>query len=289
MAEPEGPQVAELGPFTTYLAEQVSDIEEIRKAMENRYRIFIKPLDEADEDGGRRGQGFPPQDPDVIRMRELLDGGKRLAMVEMVSGDKRRAVVPVPGIITYEQIAVKQLEDNMKNSPWWPWLQTAPGVGAKTLARLLAAIRDPRWHYEGDRRRTLAELRSYCGMDVTDDGTAPRRMRGVKVNWNPEARIRLWVIGGTCLKYTGTSRYKDTYYAAREHHEAAVHKGPCPRCGPKGNPATTGSPLSKGHIHARATRAMTKHVLRDLWLEARRLRGEQVTVEPPEPGLRPAA
>lgn len=50
---------------------------------------------------------------------------------------------------------------------------------------------------------------------------------------------------------------------------AAVHQMPCIRCGPAGKPAPAGSPLSDGHKHARALRAVAKAVLKNMWREAR--------------------
>lgn len=45
------------------------------------------------------------------------------------------------------------------------------------------------------------------------------------------------------------------------------------RRGTKNRPAPIGTPLSAGHQHARALRAMGNEILRDLWREARRLHG----------------
>lgn len=58
--------------------------------------------------------------------------------------------------------------------------------------------------------------------------------------------------------------YDDT----RAKYADAVHAVPCVRCGPAGQPAPTDSPLSAGHQHARALRAIAKTILRDLWREA---------------------
>jgi hypothetical protein len=67
------------------------------------------------------------------------------------------------------------------------------------------------------------------------------------------------------------SPYRETYDKTRVKYAEAVHEAPCTRCGPKGHPAAIGTPLSAGHQHARAMRAMSKEILRDLWREARRL------------------
>lgn len=57
------------------------------------------------------------------------------------------------------------------------------------------------------------------------------------------------------------------------------------RCLTSGKPAQPGSPLSKAHIHARGLRAISKAVLKDLWVEAKRLHelpvGDQSQVDNP--------
>jgi len=69
------------------------------------------------------------------------------------------------------------------------------------------------------------------------------------------------------------------YDTTRAKYADVIHNASCVRCGPAGKPALVGSPLSDGHKHARALRAIAKEVLRDLWIEARRLHG--VTDETP--------
>lgn len=66
---------------------------------------------------------------------------------------------------------------------------------------------------------------------------------------------------------------RDTYDKRKAHTEGRTHAAPCVRCGPKGNPAPVGSPWSDGHRHADALRITSKALLRDLWVEARRIHG----------------
>jgi hypothetical protein len=67
------------------------------------------------------------------------------------------------------------------------------------------------------------------------------------------------------------SPYREVYDATRVKYADAVHTTPCARCGPKNKPAPVGTPLTAGHQHARAIRAMSKEILRDLWRESSRL------------------
>ena len=101
-------------------------------------------------------------------------------------------------------------------------------------------------------------------------GVAPKRQRGAHANWSATAKMRAFLVAESCIKQSGTP-YRTVYDATRAKYADALHAVECIRCGPKGKPAPIGSPLSDGHKHARALRAVAKEVLRDLWREARRI------------------
>jgi hypothetical protein len=100
---------------------------------------------------------------------------------------------------------------------------------------------------------------------------APKRQRGHKSNWNEDARKRAYLIATSCLKQPKGTRYRDVYDATRTKYADALHQSPCLRCGPSGDPAKPGSPLSLPHQHARGLRAIAKALLADLWRESKRL------------------
>jgi len=115
------------------------------------------------------------------------------------------------------------------------------------------------------------------GQDADDTqllvaGVAPSRRKGIKSNWNADAKMRAYLVAESCIKQR-TSSYRVTYDDGRTKYEEAVHPTPCRRCGPSGKPAPEGTPLSAGHQHARALRLVAKAILRDLWIESRNLRG----------------
>jgi len=232
------------------LTSQVDDLEGLRIALANRLRIMVTPRDEIDKDGIARGFGIPVDDTELLGpIRAVLDG-----------------------VAALEVVAVSAIERYMGTSPWRAWLKSthSKGVGAKQLARLLGAIGDPYWHGADDRPRMVSELWSYCGYAVKD-GVAPRRKRGEKSTWSEDARKRAWLIATSCVKSGG--HYRTVYDAAKLKYANAVHTHECIRCGPSGKPAQIGTPISDGHRHARALRAVAKAVLRDLWRESRRMHG----------------
>lgn len=251
-------------PVLGVLAEVVDDLEKVRIANENRVQILTRT--EVDSDGGMRGFGLTDDHPEVAR---LLD--------------------TVAAIRIAEKDAVKNLERAMRKHPLGAWVKATSGVGEKQAARLLAVVGDPFWNDLHGRPRTVGELWAYAGLHVIDAPSghesnetqgrpaagppvrvAPKRTRGQKSNWSEDLRKRAWLVATQCVKITA-SPYRELYASGRAKYAESTHDAPCVRCGPSGRPAAVGSPLSKGHQHARAVRLMAKAILRDLWVEAQRL------------------
>lgn len=256
-----GPILA--SPLLGMAADVVDDLERVRIANENRYRTLT-----ADDE---HGHGLSPDHPDVARLSAIVDA-----------------------LTDAERQAVKNLQKVMKAHPLGPFVKAQAGLGEKQAARLLAVIRDPYWNDLHDRPRTVSELWAYCGFHVLHPaghthgdtqgvgagGVAPKRQRGQKANWSEYARKRVWLIAASCVKQPAErSHYRRVYDATRAKYAEAVHSNECVRCGPKGKPAQPGSPLSLGHQHARGLRAVAKEVLRDLWIEAKRLHTTESTEE----------
>lgn len=250
-------------PFLSLAAEVLDDLEKVRIANENRYRQLTRSV--ADVDGGERGFGLDESNPDVRRLRALVDA---LAIAE--------------------HQATLNLNRMMRAHPLGPWVKATRGVGEKQGARLLAAIGDPYWNGLHDRPRTVSELWAYCGYHPVIAGGNPdqssldaqkaavrvaaKRARGQKANWSADAKMRAHLIAESIMKAGGP--YREIYDATRVKYADALHEVECKQCGPKGNPALVGSPLSDGHKHARALRAVAKEVLKGLWREAKRLHEE---------------
>lgn len=262
-------------PFLALAADVLDDLEKVRIANENRLRQLTR--DEADADGEERGFGLTEDHPDVARLAALVDA-----------------------LAKSEHQATLNLQRIMRRHPLGPWVKATPGIGEKQAARLLAAIGDPYWNTLHDRPRTVSELWAYCGYHVlpvrhttrddhrtsaggsktghpdhlrfdahTEDvGVAPKRQRGQKANWSAAAKMRVYLIAESCIKQR-TSPFRPVYDDARTKYVDATHATPCTRCGPSGKPAPAGSPLSDGHKHARAMRAVSKAVLKQLWREAK--------------------
>lgn len=249
------------------LANQVGDLETFRKACASQLGALTRTG--PDKDGNLRGWGLPADHPAAIQQEAVVAGVKAL-----------------------EDAAIKALEKHLKRSPMGPWVLAQKGLGFKTIARLLAATGDPYWNSLHDRPRTVAELRSYCGYG---DATAQRKVKGLRVGWSPEARMRGFVcssgvkqglrkpcyslkdeddkhIGGAHVEGCVCSPYRVLYDTEKARYVGSVHHEECHRCTGKGKPpAPIGSPRKAAHIDAIALRAVTKRLLKNLWHEAKRL------------------
>jgi hypothetical protein len=257
----EGPLLAD--SLLCMAADSLNDIEQVRMANASRLRILTTPAEKVDSDGVCRGHGLTEEHPLVAYLSMTI------AEIEQL-----------------EKQAVVELCRAIRSHPLYFWVQENVGIGEKQAARLLAVIRDPWWHDIENRPRQVSELWAYCGLHVlrpgahgrhdtqwsTGPGVAPRRKKGVQSTWSEAARMRLWLISTSCVKHKH-SPYRLVYDRARKKYADAIHLAPCVRCGPSGSPAPVGTPLSRGHQHARALRIVSKEILRDLWIASRALHG----------------
>lgn len=270
-------------PIINVQSSIVDDLEDVRKAIANRVEVMTRTG--PDKDGINRGWGLSPHDPNVQKVITLLND-----------------------LLDVEKTAVSSLEASMKLHPMHPWVKKQKGIGAKQFARLLATVGDPyiRPAYEvevdGETKeipatpRTVASLWSYCGLAVYEDGTVPRRKRGEKANWSTKAKTRAFLIAQKCMvvginkvicpphpewdivihdkDHCECSPFRVIYDKRRLVTKDRMHRNECIRCGPSGSPAQPGSPLSKAHKHADALRVVSKEILKQMWIEARRLHQE---------------
>lgn len=239
-------------PTLALAADVVDDLERVKIANQNRLRT----LTAQDE----HGHGMSIEHPDVKRLAAL-----------------------VKALEDAEHQATLNLARVMRHHPLGEWVKASKGVGEKQAARLLAAIGDPYWNDLHNRPRRLRELYAFCGMNVvgtsaqsTPDsqagpgaGAAPTKQRGERVTWSPDARMRLWLIASKCVMVGHGGPYRAIYDEGRAKYADTLHAEECKRCGPKGQPAQPGSPLSASHQHARAVRLIAKAILRDLWTAAK--------------------
>ena len=241
------------------LADALDDIETIRKATANRLRSLttVKGLD-----------SFTNA---AVSLQAQLDAVEAL--------EKQR---------------IRELEAAMAAHRLGPWVERTKGLGLKAMARLLATIGDPLWNgHEGRPRRGPDELRAYCGYSV-EGGQRPRRQKGVKANWNSRAKSRAFVAANAALRQ---GHYAPLYQRAKAAAAAKVHDRQCQNtvysspnaaqrtangCGTRAHPewGEPGSPWRPGHQHQHAISIVAKEILKDMFLEAKRLSHDPRELQP---------
>lgn len=276
--------------FLSLLADVVDDLERVRIANENRLRHLTR--DSEDSDGEVRGLGLDLRNPHVVRIASVVD---------QIAAAEHSAV-----------LALQNLMRKHPLGPWVK-AQTGVGEkqAARLLAVLGDPYIRPELlradgTIEAARSRLVSELWAYCGLHVLparhgtsdahmtlaggnqashpchspgethsgDAGVAPKRQRGLRVNWSTVAKTRTYLIAESCIK-NKNSPFRAVYDDGRIKYADAVHEVACVRCGPKNKPAQQGSPLSAGHQHARAMRLVMKQILKEMWRESMRLHTQQ--------------
>lgn len=224
--------VARSFPMLAITGEFLNDCESMRIRTENRVRALEESPD-----------GTSPIE--LIKAQELLEVAE--------SAEKEANVA---------------LLEALSDTPFVDWISERHGVGEKSAARLLGTIGHPRWRYDNEKEewfpRKVDQLWSYCGYAVVN-GKAPEKKRNQQSNWNDKAKDLVWVIADVCMK-DRKSPFRKDYDEAKRKYVDAKHDQECRRCGPSGKPAQPGSDLADGHKHARAMRATSKAILKDLWL-----------------------
>jgi len=284
-------------PTLGLAAEIVDDLERVRIANENRLRQLTRT--EEDSDGIVRGFELDPRHPDVLRLQHLVDGLSASYDEAVKNLQKTMRAHPLGAWVKKTSgVGEKQAARLLAaiGDPYWnDGFYPDPDGKIDKEGKVIT--------YPRDRPRTVSELWAFCGYHVLPSGqhtietqvpdaagtnlhagshcssdtqktsapgVAARRKKGAKINWSTTAKMRAFLIAESCVK-AKTSPYRKVYDETRAKYADAVHKVPCERCGPSGKPALPGSALNPGHQHARALRAISKAVLKDLWIESKRL------------------
>lgn len=209
-------------------AETLSDIERIRIATENRLRAMRDDHDVADT-------------PEYQRAEAILEA-----------------------LAAAEHQAALDLGRQLRQHPLGPWVKRTVGIGEKQGARLIAAIGDPYWNTLEDRpRRGPAELWAFCGYKP-----GQKRQKGVRSNWNPEAKMRAHLCAEAAIKagVRKTDGCDDTDGYDFAHRHGVTPYGAAYL---KARASWADHDKTDGHKHNHALRCVAKRILRDLFLASR--------------------
>lgn len=151
------------------------------------------------------------------------------------------------GLEALEDAIDRQLTRLVKQHPMAPWIAAeAKGLSERSFA-LLFGVTGPL-----DRFATVAKLWKYLGLHVVD-GAAPRRARGQKLGYSLAGRTRCYIIGDSIVKVGKGGKYREAYDRKKADYHAAH------------------SDWSDGHCHNAAMRYAVKCLIRDMWVEWRRV------------------
>lgn len=144
----------------------------------------------------------------------------------------------------------KRLRKLARELPFWAWVSGIKGFGDLNLAALvgeageIASYRNPSCLWK---RMGLAVIGGERQRRKTDAAEAEAH------GYNPKRRTVAYLLSDTLIKAGDGNRYR-LVYTERRAHTAETHPD-----------------WTKAHSHNDAARVMVKRVLRDLWIEARRV------------------
>jgi hypothetical protein len=161
----------------------------------------------------------------------------------------------------------KRLGRLAKQLPVYPWAASVRGLGALSLAQIVAETGDLSLY------ANPAKVWKRMGLAVMPDGKRQRRVQGDEAfmhGYSPQRRSLMYVVGENLVKLNRDGPYRTYYLAEKERQRAKLPDAP---------PA---------HPHNRAMRHMTKRLLRDLWRAWRDHRsGDDQTTCVPSPATGP--
>lgn len=192
-------------------------------------------------------------------------------------------------IINLEHTLEKSLVALVRQHPMAGFIERdCPGLGLGGFGRLLGCTGTL------DNFANVAKLWAFLGMHVVG-GRAPRRVKGTRSNWSRQGRVVCHQIGDAIVKL-GRGQYHAAYAKKRAEYLARPRLGPsgCPfghehrgdekREDAKGWKRKIGvdrvvqcvktkddGAESSAHVHMASMRYAVKELLKDLWVEWRRL------------------
>lgn len=141
---------------------------------------------------------------------------------------------------------------------WNEWGKHVPGLGEKSLGKLLGLIGNPA------AREYPSSLFRHCGLGVAN-GKLEKAQKGQRRPYNTKAKAQLWLIANSCVKaYARTPNlYGELYYTYKERF------------------ATKHPDWTKMHCHLAALLKVGKFFLSHLWTVCRQTQGLPVRLPYP--------
>jgi len=217
------------------------DCQAIRKASMNRLRAVVMSKLE-----GR-----------IYTDREIMNI-LREGMHSMFSDEEREYIVEQLDLYTLsrsiEQSRRKALIRLIRDEPIWSdFLEGVKGISAILCASLLKEFGYCETY------RQISSLWRISGLHVIN-GKAPKKEKGVRLDWNPRLRVLAWRIGDSMIKQR-TPYYRDIYDLEKERQCYLMRT------------KAENAPKNKLHADLRARRKMVKIFLAHYWYVCRKIKG----------------
>ena len=261
-----GEFIRELGRI---VAEAYYDYQDIRISMMNRLRSVIR----------RKIEGIPFGEPEKKKEEKRYDKKYSddnlpilMMSVEDEMTDEEKAYVMkilelAKASSRMENEYKKVMLMYIKDEPIWrEFLQHITGVSVILTANLLSAFG------YCERYNHVSSLWRHCGLHV-EDGVAPKRRHGRKLDFNPRLRTLVWKIGD-CLIKAKNPVYKTLYdrekerQLQKEYPEGYLYE----KYGEPYKPEDTH--LTKLHAHNRAKRFIEKIFMENYFCACKELTGQ---------------
>jgi len=204
----------------------------------------------------------------IETVNRIAAGGRRGVAEELVT---RLMDWVNERMLVQEKELLTMVRRELRKDPLWvAWLTGVKGVGPCLAGGFISRINPADFE-------TVSKVWRYCGMDVRDDGQAPRRTRGEKADWNPYLRTHCWKLGKSFVMVG--AGYRDLYEQEKRRLQE-LHPAPIPYDPPRmkkhrdgEEPAQALLKFSPGHLDAMARRKVVKIFLSHYWQRGRELQG----------------
>ena len=166
-----------------------------------------------------------------------------------------------------ETRCLKMMDIFLETEPIWKWLTKIKGI-----SRVLAINLIRNFGY-CESANYPSSIYKYAGLDVVE-GTARRRKRGEKLTYSARAKTVSWLIADSFLKHR-VEPYRNLYDTEKARLQTLKFKEGELKSKYKGYKESD-TQLSKGHIHNRCMRRMSKRFLIHYLIVARKMKGLKV-------------
>lgn len=196
--------------------------------------------------------------------KEAIEGYNEWRLILLAAVGSRKPFDDV------ETRATKEMERLAKSLPVWKWAEPIRGLGARSIATIIAETGDlSQYPKKGHlwKRMGLAVIGRGDGENDIRQGGLSKTAKAehwIAHGYSAKRRAVMFVIGDVLVKQG--EYYREVYLARKEYErQQAAERGLIVAPSAKIPKAKAAQYISDGQIHKRAQRYMEKKVLRDLW------------------------